>query len=97
MHDRALKEYQQDSLDALAKFCEEKRLSLGQAKRPVHDAFHAVTGRDFLQVPQIPGVPYVCVREPAGGGKTIRIGLLPQGGSRRCENRQPHRRQTVVP
>ena len=87
MHDRALKEYQQDSLDALAKFCEEKRLALGQAKRPVHDAFHAVTGWDFMEVPRIPGVPYVCVREATGRGKTIRIGLLPQGGSRRCEAR----------
>lgn len=71
MHDHALKEYQQDSLDALAKFCDEVRLAIGQARRPVHDAFHAVTGRDFLDVPQMPGVPYVCLRVPTGGGKTL--------------------------
>lgn len=71
MNDHALKEYQQDSLDALAKFCDEVRLALGQARRPVHDAFHAVTGRDFLDVPQMPGVPYVCLRVPTGGGKTL--------------------------
>jgi len=29
MHDHALKEYQQDSFDALAKFCDETRLALG--------------------------------------------------------------------
>lgn len=71
MHDHALKEYQSDSLEALAKFCDEVRLALGQARRPVHDAFHAVTGRDFLDVPQMPGVPYVCLRIPTGGGKTL--------------------------
>ena len=88
MHDQAFKDHQPNSLDALAKFCEEKRLSLGQAKRPVHGAFHAVTGRDFLQVPQIPGVPYVCPRVPTGRGETIRIGSLPYGGSRHCEARR---------
>jgi type III restriction enzyme len=71
MHDHALKEYQTDCLDALAKFCDEVRLALGQARRPVHDAFHTVTGRDFLDVPQMPGVPYVCLRVPTGGGKTL--------------------------
>lgn len=71
MHDHALKAYQSDSLEALAKFCDEVRLALGQARRPAHDAFHAVTGRDFLDVPQMPGVPYVCLRVPTGGGKTL--------------------------
>ncbi len=71
MHDHSLKEYQQDSLDALAKFCNAVRQALGQARRPVHDAFHAVTGRDFLDVPQMPDVPYVCLRVPTGGGKTL--------------------------
>ncbi len=38
MHDHELKEYQTDRLDALVKFCDEVRLALGQARRPVHDA-----------------------------------------------------------
>src|ERR1019366_1215153 len=33
--------------------------------------FHAVTGRDFIDVPQMPEVPYVCLRVPTGGGKTL--------------------------
>lgn len=37
----------------------------------MHDAFHAVTGRDFLDVPQLPGVSYVCLRVPTGGGKAL--------------------------
>ena len=44
---------------------------LAQGQRPVHDAYYAVTGRDFLDVPQMPGVPYVCLRVPTGGGKTL--------------------------
>jgi type III restriction enzyme len=71
MQDHTLKGYQQDSLIALAKLCDEVRLSLGQARRPVHEAFHAVTGRDFIDVPQMPEVPYVCLRVPTGGGKTL--------------------------
>jgi hypothetical protein len=38
MNEQPLKEYQSDCLDALAKFCDEVRLALGQARRPVHDA-----------------------------------------------------------
>src|SRR5260370_17114172 len=71
MQDQALKEYQTDCLEALAKFCDEVRLAWGRAGRPVHDAFHAVTRREFLDVPQLPGVPYVCLRVPTGGGKTL--------------------------
>ncbi len=41
------------------------------AVRPVHDAFYLETQRDFLEVPQLPGVPYFCLRVPTGGGKTL--------------------------
>ena len=30
--------------------------------RPVHDAYNAVCNRDFLEVPQLPGIPYFCPR-----------------------------------
>ena len=34
-------------------------------------AFYAVTGRPFTPPPNLPGLPYVCLRVPTGGGKTI--------------------------
>ncbi|MCE9590081.1 MAG: DEAD/DEAH box helicase family protein [Planctomycetes bacterium] len=68
----ALKEYQRESLDAIGRFCDAVRGAVGtKALRPVHDAYYAETGRDFIQVPQLPNVPYVCLRVPTGGGKTL--------------------------
>ena len=72
MPDLILKEYQRETLDALGAFCDEVRKSRAEsARRPVHDAFHRMTQRDFIEVPQLPGVPYVCLRVPTGGGKTL--------------------------
>ncbi len=71
MGDHALKEYQADCLEVLAKFCDTTRQELRQGPRPVHDAFHAVTGREFVDVPQMREVPYICLRVPTGGGKTL--------------------------
>ena len=66
-----LKEYQRESLEAIGRFCDAVRQRVGQAERPVHDAYHAETGREYIEVPQLPGVPYVCLRVPTGGGKTL--------------------------
>ena len=67
-----LKEYQRESLEAIATFCDGVRTAIRSgAMRPVHDAYYAATGRDFIEVPQLPGVPYVCLRVPTGGGKTL--------------------------
>ena len=67
-----LKEYQRESLDAIGRFCDAVRAAVGaRAVRPVHDAYYAQTRRDFIEVPQLPGVPYVCLRVPTGGGKTL--------------------------
>lgn len=67
-----LKEYQHESLGAIADFCDSVRDAVGRdAMRPVHDAYYAETGRDFIEVPQLPNVPYVCLRVPTGGGKTL--------------------------
>ncbi len=67
-----LREYQRESLDAIGRFCDAVRAAVGRsALRPVHDAYYAETGRDFIEVPQLPGVPYVCLRVPTGGGKTL--------------------------
>lgn len=68
----ALKEYQRESLDAIGRFCGAVRGAVGaKALRPVHEAYYAETGRDFIEVPQLPNVPYVCLRVPTGGGKTL--------------------------
>ncbi|MCC6239365.1 MAG: DEAD/DEAH box helicase family protein [Phycisphaerales bacterium] len=67
-----LKEYQQESLAAIGRFCDGVRQAVGcKALRPVHDAYSKETGRDFIEVPQLPNVPYVCLRVPTGGGKTL--------------------------
>lgn len=66
-----LKEYQQESLDAVGRFCDAVRERIDRAENPVHDAYRAETGRDFIGVPQLPNVPYVCLRVPTGGGKTL--------------------------
>lgn len=72
MHDHALKEYQRESLEAIERFCDAVRAAVGhRALRPVHDAYYLLTGRDYIEVPQLPGVPYVCLRVPTGGGKTL--------------------------
>ena len=68
----ALKEYQRESLDAIGRFCDAVRGAVGaKALRPVHDAYETQTGRDFIEVPQLPNTPYVCLRVPTGGGKTL--------------------------
>jgi len=67
-----LREYQRESLDAIGRFCDAVRAAVGRgAPRPAHDAFHAQTERDFIEVPQLRNVPYFCLRVPTGGGKTL--------------------------
>lgn len=73
-----LKEYQQRTLQRLALFLAQARVE-GPAKafeataqtdgqaiayRPIMDEHHA-------PVPELEGVPYVCLRIPTGGGKTV--------------------------
>lgn len=67
-----LKEYQRESLDAIARFCDAVQAAVrSRAVRPVHDAYYLETRRDFIEVPQLPRVPYFCLRVPTGGGKTL--------------------------
>lgn len=66
-----LKEYQRESLEVIARFCTGVRSEIGKARFPVHDAFRLETNREFIDVPQLPGIPYVCLRVPTGGGKTL--------------------------
>lgn len=62
----SLKSYQVQTLGALRKFLE-KTVELNSAKL----AFYEITNRPFQPVPSLPGLPYVCLRIPTGGGKTI--------------------------
>jgi type III restriction enzyme len=62
----SLKNYQIQTLAALRKFLE-KTVEFNDADT----AFYALTKRPFVPVPSLPGLPYVCLRIPTGGGKTI--------------------------
>lgn len=62
----SLKNYQLQTLASLRRFLE-KTVELNDADT----AFYALTKRPFFQPPGLPGLPYVCLRVPTGGGKTI--------------------------
>jgi len=67
-----LKTYQQNALDALAAYCR-----LCDATGDPNLAFYQSTRQTFQQgipyreVAELPGLPYVCLRIPTGGGKTL--------------------------
>ncbi len=69
-----LKTYQQNALNALHEY-----LQLAVKINSADDAFYQYTRRTqpqrrglaYLSVDQLPGLPYVCLRIPTGGGKTI--------------------------
>jgi type III restriction enzyme len=67
-----LKEYQQRSLDTLRDY-----FRLSQKLGDVDDAFYRLTRETYGQgipyhaVEGLPGLPYVCIRIPTGGGKTL--------------------------
>ncbi len=60
-----LKHYQQSALDALRDY-----LALARAT-DAKKAFIYQTERPYHSVLQLPGLPYVCLRLPTGGGKTL--------------------------
>jgi len=62
----SLKNYQLQTLSSLRRFLE-KAVELNDADT----AFYALTKRPFFQPPGLPGLPYICLRVPTGGGKTI--------------------------
>lgn len=60
-----LKSYQEKALDAL-----EAYLANAATDNP-NDAFYKATRRPYVPVPALPDLPYVCLRVPTGGGKTL--------------------------
>ena len=73
-----LKNYQKKSLEWLARYYECCReLQEAHDSFPASTAFYSVTreiygtGLSYSPVKQLPGIPYVCLRIPTGGGKTV--------------------------
>ncbi len=67
-----LKEYQTRSLDALRSYfraCQQ----FGDANTAYYDVTRQLfgTGISYREVVELPGLPYVCLRIPTGGGKTF--------------------------
>src|SRR5450759_109487 len=67
-----LKEYQQRALDTLQTY-----FRLSQQLGDADIAFYSLTretsghGISYHPVDELPGLPYVCLRIPTGGGKTL--------------------------
>ena len=68
-----LKKYQQDCLDLLEEYARGVRSRMfAGAERPERGAFEETTaGRAYFSTPGFENVPYVCLRLPTGGGKTL--------------------------
>ena len=79
-----LTRYQRTALAELRLYLQ-KCVELGSADA----AFYARTGRPFVAAPSLPGLPYVCLRVPTGGGKTIMAAhsvAVAADSFLRCEN-----------
>ena len=61
-----LKEYQERTLETLTEYYQ-KCLQYKRA----NTAFYDLTNRPYAPVESLPGMPYVCLRLPTGGGKTF--------------------------
>ena len=67
-----LKQYQQEAVNVLVQYCTGIRQCLARENpRPERLAYEAITERDYYTPPGFDGVPYVCIRIPTGGGKTL--------------------------
>src|SRR5512142_3347823 len=67
-----LKNYQQRSLNALARYFQ-ACLQTGDADLAFYDVTRQLLGQGlpYHPVAELPGLPYVCLRVPTGGGKTL--------------------------
>lgn len=68
-----LKEYQKEALEKLGEFCKEARSRYDKGiTRFERDAYEYVTdSRSYFAPPGFENVPYICLRLPTGGGKTL--------------------------
>jgi type III restriction enzyme len=67
-----LKDYQQRALDALSAYFS-TCVRLGNADTAFYEATRATLGAGipYRAVGELPGLPYICLRIPTGGGKTF--------------------------
>lgn len=81
-----LKRYQQRTLDSLARYFGGARLV------DPADAFTAAVDKDlpdtYKRMPGLPDVPYVCLRIPTGGGKTVMGAHIIQSAGRDLLDRE---------
>ena len=67
-----LKSYQQRCLDDLSAYFRRIMALRAASGTPEKDAFNEIEGRaPYQEVKGLPGLPYVCIRVPTGGGKTV--------------------------
>ncbi len=67
-----LKDYQRETLCVLGDYCRAVREQPQRgAARPQRDAFETLTNRAYYSPPGFDLAPYVCLRLPTGGGKTL--------------------------
>jgi type III restriction enzyme len=68
----AQKDYQAESLDVLQRYAEAVREKTdAKVSFPESNAYREITERDYYTTPHFNHVPYVCLRIPTGGGKTL--------------------------
>ncbi len=67
-----LKEYQQKTLDALRSYCQ-LTVQYDDADTAYYQLTRNIYGRGipYHNITELPGLPYVCLRIPTGGGKTF--------------------------
>jgi type III restriction enzyme len=67
-----LKNYQQRSLDVLSRYFQ-SCLQTGDADLAFYNVTRQLYGQGipYHQVAELPGLPYICLRVPTGGGKTL--------------------------
>jgi type III restriction enzyme len=64
-----LKPYQEECLETLTAYF--KRVAALNSNDAPRTAFIEIARREYHAVPKLPGLPYVCLRVPTGGGKTV--------------------------
>jgi type III restriction enzyme len=83
-----LKNYQEKALDAL-----EGYLADAASSRDPDFAFYRATRQQYMPVPALPDIPYVCLRVPTGGGKTL---MAAHAVGRVADTFLKHERPTVL-
>lgn len=68
-----LKDYQKRVLDELASYSEDVAYfrGMGRVRNPPAQAFTNITGEAWRPLTENPDTPFVCVKIPTGGGKTL--------------------------